>query len=415
MALWRQCPAELVLPAPAAQRGLPQCLPLLSTHSITVTRPPQCLPLLSTHTAWQWQGPHNVCLSCQHTALQWQGPHNVCLSCQHTQHDSDKAPTMSASPVNTQHYSDKAPTMSASPVNTQRYSDKAPTMSASPVNTHSVTVTRPLQCLPLLSTHTALQWEGPYNVCLSCQHTQLYSGKDPTMSASPVNTHSGTVARPPQCLPLLSTHTALQWEGPYNVCLSCQHTQLYSGKAPTMSASPVNTHSCTVARPPQCLPLLSIHTTVQWQAQSETKLRDHLMTVHPVKRFPDKRPPWQTTLMKYYLSLTWWGTNLIKDHPDERLPEFNLARDHPDKRPHWQETTQMRDHPDESTLMKDYLNSPWWWTILTNDHTGERPPWWVYPDERLPEFTLVMDHPDKWPHWWETTPINDHQRKTALN
>ena len=209
---------------------------------------------------------------------------------------------------------------------------------------------------------------GASPACTSCSTWAA------TMSASPVNTHSVTVARPPQCLPLLSTHTAVQWQGLHNVCLSCQHTQRYSDKAPTMSASPVNTHSCTVARPPQCLPLLSTHTAVQWQAQSETKLRDHLMTVHPVKRFPDKRPPWQTTLMKYYLSLTWWGTNLIKDHPDERLPEFNLARDHPDKRPHWQETTQMRDHPDESTLMKDYLNSPWWWTILTNDHTGERPP-----------------------------------------
>ena len=181
-------------------------------------------------------------------------------------------------------------------------------MSASPVNTHSGTVTRPLQCLPLLSIHTALQWQGPHNVCLSCPHTQRYSGKAstmsaspvntqhhiekaPTMSASPVNTHSVTVTSHPQRLPLLSTHTAVQWQGLHNVCLSCQHTQHYSEKAPTMSASPVNTHSVTVTSHPQRLPLLSTHTAVQWQAQSETKLRDHLMTVHPVERLPDKRPP----------------------------------------------------------------------------------------------------------------------------
>ena len=195
----------------------------VNTHSVTVARPPQCLPLLSTHTA-----------------LQWQGPHNVCLSCQHTQH----------------------------------YSGKAPTMSASPVNTHSITVARPPQCLPLLSIHTALQWQGPHNVCLSCQHMQLYSGKDPTMSASPVNTHSCTVARPPQCLPLLSTHTAVQWQGPHNVCLSCQHTQLYSGKAPTMSASPVNTHNCTVAS--------SIRDqTARPPDDSPTLLKDSLTKDHP--------------------------------------------------------------------------------------------------------------------------------------
>ena len=200
---------------------------------------------------------------------------------------------------------------------------------------------------------------------------------------------------PPQCLPLLSTHTVLQWQGPH-VCLSCQHTQLYSDKAPTMSASPVNTHSGTVARPPQCLPLLSTHSgTVASSIRDQTE-----------ERPPDDSPPWrQSTLLKDYLSLPWWGTILTKDHPDEILPKFNLVRDQPDKRPPLRTTT----------LMKDYLSLPWWGTILTKDHTDERPPWWVYPDERLPEFTLVMDHPDERPHWRETTLINDHQWKTALN
>ena len=443
----------------------------VNTHSVTVARPPQCLPLLSTHTALRWQGPHNVCLSCQHTqryggkaptmsaspvnthsvtvarppqclpllsthtALRWQGPHNVCLSCQHTQRYGGKAPTMSASPVNThsvtvarppqclpllsthtalrwqgphnvclscqhtQRYGGKAPTMSASPVNThsvmvarppqclpllsthtalrwqgphnvclscqhtQRYSGKAPTMSASPVNTHSVTVARPPQCLPLLSTHTALQWQGPHNVCLSCQHTQRYSGKAPTMSASPVNTHSVTVARPPQCLPLLSTHRAVQWQGPHNVCLSCQHTERYSGKAPTMSASPVNTHSGTVTRPPQCLPLLSTHTALQWQGPHNVCLSCQHTQLYSGKL--NQRPNWETT---------WWQSTLMTVHPVERLP---------DKRPPWWQTT----------LMKYYLSLTWWGTNLTKDH----------PDERLPKYTLVRDHPDKRPHWWETT------------
>ena len=73
--------------------------------------------------------------------------------------------------------------------------------------------------------------------------------------------------------------------------------------------------------------------------------------------------------------LPWWGTTLMKDHPDVRPPcwEITLMRDHLGKRPPCWETFLMRDHLDK--------RPSWWKTTLMKDHSDERPPWW---DERSP-------------------------------
>ena len=130
----------------------------------------------------------------------------------------------------------------------------------------------------------------------------------------------------------------------------------------------------------------------------------------------------------------WWYITLVRDHPDEStLIKYHTDDrppwwDYPDDRSLWWNITLMGDHPDKPTLIKYYPDDrpPWrdysddrllWWNItLMRDHPEKTP----HPDENKPwceekspqwETTLMRDHPDERPHWWETTLMRE---KTTL-
>ena len=116
-------------------------------------------------------------------------------------------------------------------------------------------------------------------------------------------------------------------------------------------------------------------------------------------------------------TMAFWNIleSLTKDQPDERLP---LVTDHPDDRPIWWETTLMKDHPDEPSIMRNQPDNrqPWWETSMVKDHPDDRPPCWEtnmakdHPDDRPPwwETTLMTNQYDERPPWWQTTLMRDH-------
>ena len=121
----------------------------------------------------------------------------------------------------------------------------------------------------------------------------------------------------------------------------------------------------------------------------------------------------------------WWETTLMRDHSNETtLMRDCSMRDHPERRPWWEatfmidcpddrqplwKTILMTEHPDETIRVRDHpCERP---RTLMTYHTNEKPPLWkttlmrdrweaVLMKNLWRETTLTTDNRNVRPHWW---------------